>query len=155
AEMALHGMLLRDPRRPIAAAQIDGIADPDARENWQMMIAWRDYLARHGSLEAAYLSIVRRDVRFPRVMIGQLVQVILRNALDGCEDAFMLRAAEMFFRLQQLIPQESSVLAIDEETDSAYGRHSPTPLSALLGLPVTEIDLLDETSADSYWERSD
>ena len=155
AEMGLHAMLLHNPRRPIAGSQIAGIADADARENWQMMIAWRDHLASHRSLEAAYLSIVRRDLHFPRILIDQLVQLILRNALDGCEDVFMLRAAEMFFRSQRLIVQESSIVAVDEETDAALGRHSTTPLSALLGLPVTEIDLLDEDSANSYWQRSD
>ena len=34
----------------------------------------------------------------PPLFINQLVHVILRNALDGCEDAFVLRAAELFFR---------------------------------------------------------
>ena len=108
AERILHNALLREPRRPISASQIAAIADADARENWQMMIAWRDHLVGHGSLEAAYLAIVRRNIHFPRILVGQLVQVILRNALDGCEDVFMLRAAEMFFRPQKLTFHETS-----------------------------------------------
>ncbi len=38
----------------------------------------------------------------PSLFINQLVHVILRNALDGCEDAYVLRAAELFFREQRL-----------------------------------------------------
>jgi hypothetical protein len=156
AEQELHRALLRYPRRPVPAGQIEAIADPDARENWQMMIAWRDHLVKHGSLETAYLAIVRRNIAFPPVLVGQLVQVILRNALDDCSDAFMLRAAELFFRPQKLMIEGASILAIDEERGFATGRHSASPLMALLGLPeATEVDVLNESTADGYWERSD
>ena len=156
AEQSLHGALLREPRQPISASRIAAIADADARENWQMMIAWRDHLMGHGSLEAAYLAIVRRNIHFPQVLVGQLVQVILRNALDGCDDVFALRAAEMFFRPQKLVFQETSIIAVDEETDTAFVQHSPSPLLALLGLPVaTDFNMLSEATAESYWEQSD
>jgi hypothetical protein len=156
AEQALHSALLREPRQPIAASRIAVIADADARENWQMMIAWRDQLLKHNSLEAAYLAISRRPIHFPQILVGQLVQVILRNALDGCDDVFVLRAAEMFFRPQKLTFQEASVIAVDEEMETVFGQHSPSPLLALLGLPAaTEVDLLSEATAESYQERSD
>src|SRR5258708_31393382 len=68
----------------------------------------------------------------------------------------MLRAAEMFFRPQRLVLQEASVVATDEETDPSPGLHSPSPLSTLLGLlPAAEVDLLSDSTAESYWERSD
>ncbi|WP_027584241.1 DUF6352 family protein [Bradyrhizobium sp. Ai1a-2] len=156
AEQELHRALLRDPRRPVSAAQVDAIVDADARENWQTMVAWRDHLVKHGSLEAAYLAIVRRNIAFPQLFIGQLVQLILRNALDNCGDAFMLRAAELLFRPQKLMIEGASVLAVDEERGSPTGRHSASPLMALLGLPeATEVDVLSESTAGSYWERSD
>ena len=156
AERELHDGLLRDPRQPVSAAQIEAIADADARENWQMMVAWRDHLVRHRSLEAAYLAIIRGNIAFPQILVGQLAQVILRNALDECGDPFMLRAAEMFFRPQKLMIQGTTILAIDEERASAHGRHSPSPLMALLGLPETaEVDVLNEMTADRYWDRSD
>jgi hypothetical protein len=156
AEQALHSALLREPRQPIAASRISVIADADARENWQMMIAWRDQLLKHNSLEAAYLAIARRNIHFPQILVGQLVRVILRNALDGCDDVFVLRAAEMFFRPQKLTFRETSAIAVDEETETAFVQHSPSPLLALLGLPAaTEVDLLSEATAESYWERSD
>jgi hypothetical protein len=46
AERDLHRSLLRDPRQSVAASQIAVIADVDARENWQMMISWRDHLVK-------------------------------------------------------------------------------------------------------------
>jgi Family of unknown function (DUF6352) len=156
AEQRLHQALLSDPRRSVVARQVAAIADADARENWEMMIAWRDHLVRHRTLEAAYLEIIRRNIKFPHLFIGQLVQAILRNALDGCEDAYLLRAAEMFFRPQKLVMQEGSVAAIDEEMQSSLDRHPRSPLIALLGLPVgTEVDMLNDATAAVYWERSD
>jgi hypothetical protein len=156
AEKALHRALLDEPRQPISMSRIAMIADADARENWQMMTAWRDQLLKHSSLEAAYLAISRHNMHFPQMLVGQLVQVILRNALDGCDDVFVLRAAETFFRPQKLTLQEASVIAVDDEMETANVKHSPSPLLALLGLPVaTEVDLLSEATADSYWDRSD
>jgi Family of unknown function (DUF6352) len=156
AEQALHRAMLHEPKQPITASRIAVIADADARENWRTMIAWRNQLLEHDCLEAAYLAIARRNIHFPQILVGQLVQVILRNALDGCDDVFMLRAAEMFFRPQKLTLQETSFIAVDAEREAAFVRHSPSPLLALLGLPAaTDVDLLSEATAGSYWERSD
>jgi hypothetical protein len=155
AERELHGAMLSDPRQSVEASQIAAIADTDARENWEVMLGWRDHLVRHRTLEAAYLEMIRRNIKFPGAFVGHLTQAILRNALDDCNDVFILRAAEMFFRPQRLVVQEGSIVAIDEETESLLGRPSRSPLTALLGLPATEVDLLNDTTAGSYWERSD
>ena len=156
AERALHGALLDDPRQPVAPGQISAIADEDARENWQWMISWRDHLVRHATLEAAYLAIVRRGLKFPRIFLDQLVQVILRNILDDCDDAFVLRAAELFFRPQKLALSQGSLLAADEETVTGFGAKPLTPLVSMLGLPVAaELDVLNEANGESYWARSD
>jgi Family of unknown function (DUF6352) len=156
AERELHRSLLRDPRQFVAASRIAAIADTDARENWQMMISWRDHLVKHHNLEAAYLEIVRRNIRFPHLLVGQMVHAIMRNALDDCDDVFTLRAAEMFFRPQKLLIGEGSVIAVDEEMQSSLDPQPRSPLVELLGLPATvDADLLDDASAASYWERSD
>jgi hypothetical protein len=156
AERALHQELLSDPRRPVGPSQIAAIADEDARENWELMISWRNHLARHATLEAAYLAIVRQELKFPHLFLNQLVQVILRNALDDCEDAFMLRAAELFFRPQKLSSYEGSLIAADEETALGLGAGALSPLVSLMGLrPAADIDVLSEINAFSYWERSD
>jgi Family of unknown function (DUF6352) len=156
AERALHRNLLIDPRQPVAPRQIAAIADEDARENWALMISWRDHMVGHATLEAAYLAIVRHDRKFPHIFLNQLVQVILRNVLDDCDDAFVLRAAELFFRSQKLTLYEGSLVAADEETVSAWNTRPLSPLVSMLGLPsAPEIDVLSEANAGKYWERSD
>jgi hypothetical protein len=76
--------------------------------------------------------------------------------LDDCDDVFLLRAAEMFFRTQKLLIQEGSVIAVDEETETVFEPEPRSPLAALLGLPATtEADVLTDATAESYWERSD
>lgn len=156
AERALHGALLADPRQAVSPAQIAGIADADARENWEVMVAFRDHLARHRTLEAAYLDIVRHNLKIPHIFLNQIVHVILRNVLDGCDDTFVLRAAELFFRPQKLTLHDGSLVAADEETVSGLGNKPLSPLVSMLGLPdAAEIDVLNEDNAGVYWERSD
>ena len=136
-ERTLHAALLADPRRPVAAAEIAAIADADARENWER----DDRVPRspcrlHKTVEAAYLDIVRRGVgTTPPLFINQLVHVILRNVLDGCEDAYMLRAAELFFRPQRLTVHDGSLIAADEEVIAATIAQPVSPLVAMLDLP--------------------
>jgi hypothetical protein len=155
AERALHQELLSEPRQPVGPGRIAAIADEDARENWELMISWRDHLARYATLEAAYLAIVRHELKFPHLFLNQLVQVILRNALNDCEDPFILRAAELFFRPQKLASYQGTLMAADRETASNLGAGTPSPLISLLGLHSPEIDVLSEAIAASYWERSD
>jgi hypothetical protein len=157
AERTLHAALLTNPRRPVAASEIAAIADPDARENWSLMTAFRDHLVGHKTVEAAYLDLVRRGVgATPPLFMNQLVHVILRNLLDGCEDVFMLRAAEIFFRPQRLTVHDGSLIAADEETVAGVQPQQVSPLVAMLGLPATgEIEVLNDGNAETYWERSD
>src|SRR6185503_9764496 len=156
AERMLHGALLADPRQAVSPAQIAAIADADARENWEVMVAFRDHLARHRTLEAAYLDIVRRNLKVPHIFLNQIVHVILRNVLDDCEDVFVLRAAELFFRPQKLTLHDGSLVAADEETVSGIGSTPLSPLVSLLGLPAAaNIDVLGDRNCSAYWERSD
>jgi Family of unknown function (DUF6352) len=155
-ERALHQALLADPQLLVTPAEIATIADADARENWGLLIAWRDQLIRHVTLEAAYLDIVRHSRTFPHIFINQLLQVILRNVLDSCDDSFVLRAAEMFFRPQRLTLQEGAFVAADEETIAGVGGRPLSPLITMLGLPPgAEIEVLSETNIGTYWDRSD
>jgi Family of unknown function (DUF6352) len=157
AEQELHARLLADPRRRVAAAEIEAVTDPDARENWAVMLGFRDHLLRHATLEAAYLDLVRRKVgNTPPLFLDQLVQLILRNALDGCDDPFVLRAAELFFRPQRMALHGGALIAADEETIAGTGAAPLSPLVSMLGLPAgAEIDVLTEDNAHEYWARSD
>jgi hypothetical protein len=157
AERALHAALLAEPRRKVAAREIAAIVDEDARENWEVMIAFRDRLLQHPTLEAAYLALMRQRVgRTPPLFLDQLVHVIMRNALDGCSDPYVLRAAELFFREERLTVHEGALIAADEETIAGIGETPVSPLVSMLGLPAAaEIDVMTEENADTYWERSD
>ena len=157
AERRLHAMLLEEPRRPVAAQDIAAIADADARQNWTAMVAFRDHLLQHPTLEQAYLDLIRQGVgATPPLFLNQLVHVILRNALDSCEDPLVLRAAELFFRPQRLTLHEGSLIAADDETIAGASARPLSPLVSLLGIPAgAEIDVLSDHNADTYWERSD
>jgi hypothetical protein len=156
-ERTLHAALLADPRRRVEPGEIAAIADADARENWTFMLAFRDHLVGHKTVEAAYLDLVRRGVgNTPPLFINQLVHVILRNALDGCDDPYMVRAAELFFRPQRLTVHDGSLIAADEETVAGASTQPVSPLVSMLGLPAAaDIDVLNDDNAAGYWERSD
>jgi len=156
AERALHAALLAEPRRPVSPADIAELADADARENWQVMLAFRDLIAGHRTLEAAYLDIIRRGVKVPHLFLNQLVHVILRNALDGCEDPYVLRAAELFFRPQRMTLHEGSLVAGDEETIAGTSTKPVSPLVSMLGIPdEAQVDIINDDNADHYFEHSD
>lgn len=156
SERRLHAALLADPRRPVAPAEIAAIADADARENWQVMLSFRDVLTAHRTLESAYLDIVRRGLRVPHLFLNQLVHVILRNALDDCDDPFVLRAGELFFRAQRMTLHDGSLIAGDEETIAGTAGKPVSPLISMLGIPAeAEIDVMNDENADRYFEHSD
>ena len=156
AERSLHAALLAEPRRAVAANEISAIADADARENWQVMLAFRDHLTAQRTIEAAYLDIVRRGIKVPHLFINQLVHVILRNALDDCDDPYVLRAAELFFRPQRMTLHEGSLIAADEETISGKSETPVSPLVSMLGIPAAaEIDIMNDDNAEHYYEHSD
>jgi hypothetical protein len=156
AERTLHEALLNDPRGAVAPELLAAIIDIDARENWEQMIAWRNHLVSHLTLEAAYLDLVLHAGRFPHLFIDQLVQVILRNILDDCHDVYMLRAAELFFRRQKLTVHNGTLLCADEETIDEPGTQPIAPLASLLGLAGDgEVTVLSGSTIDTYWSRSD
>lgn len=157
AERALHASLLAQPRRPVQPAEIAALADPDARENWELVLGFRDHLLAHPTIEGAYVTLARKGAgRMPPLFLNQLVHVILRNVLDGCSDAHVVRAAELFFRPQIVTLHEGSLLAADDELISGTNPGPVSPLVSMLGLKnAANIDVLVDDSAGSYWERSD
>lgn len=157
AERDLHAALFTAPRRPIASGTIEAIADADARENWRHMVAFRDGLVRHRTVEATYLALVREGAgTTPPLFLNHLVHVILRNALDGCEDPFVLRAGELFFRPQRLASHDGALIAADEEMIAGIGSAPRSPLMSMLDAPVaSDVEVLTEENAEQYWARSD
>ena len=159
AELRLHHeLLMHHPCRPVGKDEIDAMKDPDARENWDFMIAFRDHLLATSSLEAAYLALARGSAGpVAPLFMNQLTQVILRNALDGQDDVWVLRAAELFYRPQRVSMHEGAILLADAESIEQHeqNRHASPLLSMLGGPAVTELDILDEHNSQSYFARSD
>jgi hypothetical protein len=157
AERGLYASLLAEPRRPVTQVEITAIADADARENWQLFVAFRDHLLNHPTLEAAYAALARDGAhRVPTLFINQLVHVILRNALDGVGDARVLRAAELFFRPQRATLHEGALIAADEETVGGVNPAPVSPLVSMLGIPAAaNIDIISDANAADYFDRGD
>lgn len=161
AEIALHAALLADPRRPVTPEAIAAMADPDAQENYRHLLAFRDHLLAHGSIEEAYLTLFQYGVQVPPLFLDQLAHVILRAVLEGCDDPFRPRAAELLFRSQRLTRQDGALMLADEETVAMYAetgglgalgrllQQAETPTRAVT------LDVLTETNAVLYWARSD
>ena len=63
-ERRLHRELFADPRRAVAAEEVAAIADADARENWQFVLAFRKLLLREPTLGSGLSCI--GSVRFRR-----------------------------------------------------------------------------------------
>jgi hypothetical protein len=160
AERNLHASLLADPLRPVSKADIAALADADARENWAFMMSFRDRLISAPSLEAVYVALARKGADLPPIFLSQLCHLILRNALEGCDDPYMLRAAELFYRSQQAALHEGTLLLADAEVVEAqqHAQHDThlSPLTAMLQPQAFgEMDVMDDENAWTYWSRSD
>jgi hypothetical protein len=156
AERALHARLTKAPRAKVSHLELAALADADARENWGFLISLRDRLLKAGTIEDGYLSIVREGVRLPIVFMNQLVQLILRNALEGCEDAQVLRAAEMMFRPQRGHLKDNRLLLADEELVQLFeAEMHASPLTAMFSGGLDSLDVLGGGNEWTYWSRSD
>ena len=160
AEIALHAGLMAEPRRAVSAAELDALVDEDARDNYRVVLRFRQRLLDAGTLEGAYLDLFRAGgVDVPPLFIEQLVHVILRNLLGAADDPLRLRAAELFFREQKLNLQESTILLADLETvemhaaGNAYGSIGRLIVEAQTSLKSIELDVLDRDNAALYWQR--
>lgn len=156
AERALHAKLIAAPRAEIAPAEIAAVADPDARENWSFLLSLRERLIAAGTVEEGYRAVVREGLRLPVVFYDQLVQLILRNALDGCDNVHVLRAAELLFRAQRgHVRNGALILADDELVSEMEAEKRLSPLNAMFAGAVEELDVLSDENAWTYWSRSD
>ena len=156
AERAVHAKLMAAPRTVVAAAEVAAIADPDARENWGFLLTLRDRLIGAGTVEDAYLGLAREGLRLPVVFYDQLVQLILRNALDGCDSPHVLRAAEMLFRAQRGHVRGGALILADEELVAGMAAERKiSPLHAMFAGAAEELDVLSDANAWTYWSRSD
>jgi hypothetical protein len=158
-EHELHGSLMADPRRRVTQAELDAIEDPDGRDNYRVVLRFRDRLVQAQTVEAAYMGLFKAPIDIPPLFIEQMVHVCLRNILDGSDDPLRLRAAEVFFREQKATIQEGHALLADHETvemhaaGSKYGSIGRLIVEAQGTLGKVDLDVLDRANAQIYWER--
>jgi hypothetical protein len=156
-ERALHAGLVAAPRAAVGQEAVAGIADADARENWAAFLAFRDDLLAAGTVEAAYLDLVRRGRRVPGIFREQLVHLVMRNALDGIDDPFVLRAAELFWRPQRAAVRDGALVLSDAElVEELEAAARQAPLMAMFGqAPDESVEVMTPENAWTYWSRSD
>jgi hypothetical protein len=158
-ERELHAALMAFPTRKITRAELEAVEDPDARDNYRVVLRLRERLLDTGTVEGCYQALFHGAVDVPPLFIEQMVHVILRNMLDGCEDPLRLRAAEIFFREQKATIQEGHALVADLETvemhaaGSRFGSIGRLIVEAQGALGKVDLDVLDRANAQVYWQR--
>lgn len=162
AEIKLHEALLTAPRRPVAAAEILGIKDPDAQANYRILLKFRDRLLAAPTLEAAYTGLFKGDVDVPPLFVFQLTQIFLRHVLGEDCDPLEARMAECLFRVQKIsVLDDGAVMAADDETIEVFaetgGFGSLGELLKKQNTPTRSIDLevLSADNASTYWQRDE
>ncbi len=168
AERALHESLMGNPREAVSEERLAKLADPDARDNYRVMLGFRDRLTAAGTVEECYLRTFLRDpageaagVSIPPLFIDQMAHVVLRAILEDCADGLRARAAELFFREQMVTINDGRVMAADAETVEMYATTGGLgPLGQLIveaqtPLKTVQLDVLDEDNADVYWTRDE
>lgn len=166
AERALHAGLLAAPRVAVPDAQLAGLADPDARDNWRMFLRFRDRLLGAPNLQAAYVAIFadaqragRIDV--PPLFVDQLAQIIVHHLLADCEDGLMLRVAELWFREQRVSVADNRVLLADLETvdarreDQGFGDLGRLLAQAQVAARGVDLEVVDRENAEAYFGRDE
>lgn len=143
-------------------AEIAAIADADARENWQVFLGFRDRVAAHPTLEAAWLALYRAGVSgIPPIFLQMLTHLVARAALDGVGDPFTLRAGELLFRTQRAAIHQGAMLLADEEVlemraaDGGFGALGQLLVEAGSPPREVELDVLSEANGPGYAGRSD
>jgi hypothetical protein len=159
--MALNEALRRDPLMPVGEDRLSQLGDADARENYRVFIAFRDLLVREGTLEKAYLAIVRSPKPLvPPLFLDQLVHAVVAHVLKDSKDPMRARAAELFFREQVVSLDQGRIMLADEETvemHAAAGAAGPGQLVPGAAKPARSVDLdvLTEDNKAAYWQRAD
>jgi len=157
AERRLHQSLLDQPRRVVSEGEIAALADSDARENYRVMLRFRDQLFSAPTLEGFYFNLFRNDVAVPPPFIHHTAEVLLRGMLDGTDNGLLVRAAEVFFRQQRVTVREGAVMLADAETvnlqaeNGGLGNLGRMLVEVNAPLRSLELDVLDETNHGGYF----
>jgi hypothetical protein len=135
AELALHAALCEKPSMPVAAGDLQLLADPDVRDSYALFLRFRDGLLSAGTLEAYYLSLFdgSASINIPPLFISLTAEAIVKNMLGNSgqqvdppggdhpadawqPDAWQVRAAQMLYRSQRITTDDGQVLSGDLQT---------------------------------------
>ena len=161
AEQVLHAALLKNPREAVSDSRLTALADADARDNYRVLLAFRDRLVAAGTVEACYLGLFLEPdgVMVPPLFIDQMAHVVARAMLGEATDGLRARAAEMLFRPQKVTINDGQIMAADAETvemfatTGGFGSLGELVVQAQTPLRTVELDVLTEENADLYWSR--
>lgn len=162
AEIHLHKTLLANPLALITEPALKKLRDPDVQFNYSIFLKFRDALVTSGSIEAYYQSLFQQGaITIPPDFLDLLVQVILRNILDGSSDAQLLRAAELLFRPQQVTIENGQVLSADlafvqsHQATGGLGELGRLLVQNKTALRAAQLRVLDDSTASDYFEHSE
>ena len=162
AERALHAKLCGDPRAPVAASEIEGVEDADARDNWRAFLDFRARVLSHATLEDTYRSLFAASgVDIAPPFVDALAQAIARSMLEASADAWLCRAAEMLFRRQRIAAEPGRVLSADAATIEVYaetggfGAVGKLIRSQGTGTAAVKMDVLTHENAPFYFLRDE
>jgi hypothetical protein len=150
---------MESPRGAVSEEILAAVEDADARDNYRILLRFRQKLLDAGTVEGCYMSLFKAAIDIPPMFVDQLAHVVLRNVLDGCDDPLRLRAAEIFWRNQKATIQEGHVLLADLETvemhasGNRYGSIGRLIVEAQGDVFQENLHVLDRSNAALYWER--
>ena len=167
AELTLHRELVGNPRRTVIDQDFAAFADPDAVENYRVVLDFRDRLVAAGTIESAYLRLFREGaVTIPPIFIDQMAQILARHIIGSSRDPFRARAAELLFREQQASLMDGAILLGDKETvnilgvqiekNGGFGAMGELLVEGGIRPRQVELDvLLEDTAAERYWPENE
>ncbi len=150
---------MRNPRLQVKEKDLESLEDSDARDNYKIVLRFRDRLVEAGTVEACYRGLFRAGIDLPPMFLDQMAHVILRNLLSEASDPLELRASELFFREQKATIQEGHALLADLETvemhasGTKYGSLGRLIVEAQGAAATANLDVIDRSNAALYWER--
>jgi hypothetical protein len=162
-ERSLHQRLTENPRADIPESEIAGMADEDIQENYRVWLRYRKRLVAASSLESFYMGLFKGNgVDVPPLFIAQLAQIFIRHILGDEANPLEVRMGELFFRTQKIsVIEDGIVMGADEEVVARNAQASDTGniMDLLKGKSMTmrstDLDVLHEDNADTYWTRNE
>jgi len=150
---------MQEPRKSVSRQELQAVEDADARDNYEILLRFRQRLLDAGTVEACYRNLFKGAIDVPPMFVDQLAHVVLRNVLDARADPLELRAGELFFREQKATIRDGHVMLADLETVEMHASgHRYGSIGRLIveaqGAAFSEnLDVLDQNNAALYWER--